>query len=532
MHRKAGLCTHIGPDREGDMKKNSLLFSFVSVCLLSGGLAAFLISCAPTAEVANHPEVKIENLGPSINTEYNEFSPAITADGKAIFFTRRIPPAEGENQGDNIWFSRKAASGWSQSKNLGEPVSVPSKDAGTPSVAPDGRTVYFSAEPPEGKMHIYVAEFYGTSWTNPTDLGPVVNAPGYWTGQPSIGSDGRTLYFASERPDGYGDLDIWKTVRNPDGSWSDPQNLGPAVNTSGQETTPFIAADGRTLYFSSNEHPGLGGFDMFVTRWDNDHWTDPVNMGTPLNSEGDDRFYALPASGKEIYFASDREGGFGGLDIYRAYPNPYPPGGVTTIAGIVTDSKNGKPLRADITIEDLESDQVIAKFGSNEVTGEYIVVLPAGKNYGVTAEAPGYLFYSDNFNVSMEALYKEVRKDIALDPLIPPVTVRLNVFFDFDKSTLKKESIPELDRAVRYMKQYPTMVVEVQGHTDNKGTAEYNQRLSEARAKSVHDYLVSHGIDASRVVAKGYGLTRPKAANDTEEGRAQNRRVEFVVIKK
>jgi len=497
----------------------------------SATLAILFASCQPsTITVPHHSEVVVENLGPNVNSPYDDFSPTITADGKILYFTSTRPLSDGTNNQQDFWFSRIRDGNWSMAENVGAPVNTPENE-GSPSIAPDGQTIYFAAQRPDsyGSMDIYVADLRGTRWSNPRNLGPNVNTE-YWESQPSIASDGRTLYFVSDRPGGYGGTDIWVTVRSLSGEWSQPTNLGPEVNTAGDEASPFIAADGKTLYFSSNGHPGMGGLDMFVTRWDKDHWTTPVNMGTPLNSEGDDRFYSLPASGRTVYFSSDRPGGFGGLDIYAAYPNPFPPGGVTTVAGVVTDARTGRPLGADITLEDLESGEVVAKFQSNDVTGEYLVVLPAGRHYGVTAEAPDHLFYSDRFDVPVDAAYKEVRKDIQLDPLVG--TVRLNVFFDFDKSNLKKESIPELKRAVRLMQQYPKMVVEVAGHTDSVGNDQYNQRLSEARANAVRTYLIQQGIEPSRVIAKGYGRTKPVASNATEEGRARNRRVEFHVLKK
>jgi outer membrane protein OmpA-like peptidoglycan-associated protein len=357
-------------------------------------------------------------------------------------------------------------------------------------------------------------------------MGGDINSPD-WESQPSMSADGLKLFFASNRSGGMGGTDIWMCERLTGGEWSEPVNLGSDVNTADDEMSPCIAQDNRSLYFASNGHPGIGGYDIYVTRGSGKSWTKPENLGTPVNSEYDDQFFDPMVGTNNAFMVSDRPGGDGRLDVYAVVPNPLPPDAVTMVIGTVNDAKTRVPVGATLTVRDIESGDEISSFHSDDVNGNYVVVLQRGKTYVITAEAPGYLFYSDRFEVPDNSNNRTLRKDIALSS----ETVRLLLYFDFDKSTLKRESTVDLKRAIKWMRDNPALTIELAGHTDNKGTAEYNKKLSQDRANAVLEFLASKGVDRSRMTAKGYGFDEPVASNDNDEGRALNRRVEFRIKK-
>lgn len=469
----------------------------------------------------NYP-VSISNLGATVNSSSDDFSPMLLGNGRVLYLTST-------RDGDQDVFSTVAtSSGWGTVTTSGSTLNTGNDEGGT-SITPDGHWMIFvGCDRSEGigDCDLYIAEYGGGSWRNIVNLGPSVNSE-LWDSQPSIAIDGLTLYFASNRAGGYGGTDIWMTRRTFGGLWGTPTNLGPTINTAADEASPYLAPDSKTLYFSSNGHPGIGGMDMYVSKWKANTWGAPENVGTPLNSEFDDYFYSLQLGTDNVYFASDRTGGYGGFDLYVGVPNPFPPNPVTTVLGTVMDSKTSAPVGAKLTVTDLSNREVMAQFQSDDLDGNYVVVLQSGKSYAVTAESPGYLFYSDRFDVPRDAPNNVVRKDIKLER----DAIRLLVFFDFDQAILKEESRVDLDRAVDLMKNNPRMKVEVAGHTDNVGSREYNKKLSGDRASAVREYLIGHGIDAGRIVSRGYGMEIPIATNDTEEGRAQNRRVEFRVVR-
>ncbi len=333
-------------------------------------------------------------------------------------------------------------------------------------------------------------------------------------------------FLLFRRMGGQGGTDLWMTTRPYGGEWRPAVNLGAMVNTVGDELAPAMAADNKTLYFSSDQHPGMGGLDVYRTVYAGAAWSAPVHMGTPINSEEDDYFCGLFLNSKDMMFASTRGGGRGGLDLYLAVPNPLPPSAVTTVTGRVSDSNTDAPLGATLTIRDIRSNAIVSSFHSDDVDGSYIVVLQPGRDYVMTAESQGYLFYSERFSIPDDAGNDMIRKDVKLTRDL----VRLLVFFDFDKATMKSESYVDLDRAADWLRANPDMRVEVAGHTDNVGARDYNRKLSQDRAEAVVQYLIGKGIPSSRLRAAGYGMDQPIVGNDTEEGRAQNRRVEFRVV--
>ncbi|MBN1447041.1 MAG: PD40 domain-containing protein [Bacteroidetes bacterium] len=466
-------------------------------------------------------DVTIRSLGSSLNSSDDDFAPLLLGNGKVLYFTSN------RNGDQDIFSAVQGSDGWEQVQAAGPALNTDGDEGGT-TITPDGRWMVFTAcdrMDGLGDCDLYIAEYIGGSWRNIRNLGPNVNSPA-WDSQPSISPDGLMLFFVSERPGGQGGTDVWMTTRSHDGDFGRAVNLGSVVNSVGDEIAPHIAADNTTLYFSSDTHPGIGGQDVYRVKKSDRGWSSPQHLGTPINSEYDDYFCSLRLNSDDLYFTSNRPGGSGDLDIYLAIPNPLPPGGVTTVLGTVTDSRSDNPIGASLTVRDISTNEVLSTFYSDEMDGSYVVVLQPGRQYVITAEAPGYLFYSDRFDVPAGSANDMVRKDIKMTRDI----VRLLVYFDFDKATLQSASFVDLDRAVDWLKANPTVKVELAGHTDNVGSREYNKKLSLDRAQAVLDYLVKKGISPARVTAHGYGMSEPVATNETDEGRALNRRVEFRVV--
>ncbi|MCS7000756.1 MAG: OmpA family protein, partial [Candidatus Kapabacteria bacterium] len=313
--------------------------------------------------------------------------------------------------------------------------------------------------------------------------------------------------------------------------WSEPEPLS-ELNSEYDEITPSIAPDNKTLYFASNRPGGNGGFDIYVARLQGNRFSSPQNIGAPINSPNDDISYIALPNSTTAYFASDRPGGMGGYDIYRAVPNPEMPEPVVTMHGIVRNATTKVPVGADIIITDLKTKQKVATFRSDDETGEYYVTLTAGRTYSITAVHPDYLFYSEQVEVPSTERGRDIEKHLDLAPIENESATRLLVFFDFDKADLREESLPELDLAAEFLKEHPTVRVRIEGHTDDVGTDEYNLQLSKRRAEAVKKYLVSKGIDEKRILTVGYGKSQPKVKDTTPEARALNRRVEMKVVAK
>lgn len=480
------------------------------------------------------------NLGDSVNSLYNDYSPSLTVDEQTLVITVALPRnAQTIHQlefEEDFYVSYKTSGGrWEQAERMGAPLNSHGNE-GAQSLSPDGKVLYFTIcnrSDGLGSCDIYRSERTGNRWSMPVNLGIKVNS-GSWDSQPSISSDGKTLYFASARSGGYGKMDIWKTTRDDEGGWSSPINLGDSINTEHSEMSPFIHPDGKTLYFTSSGHPGMGGMDIFYSVMDNNgNWSKPKNMGYPINTNNDEGFLIVNAQGNKAYFSSDKLGGVGGLDIYTfdLYEEARPTA-VTYLKGTVYDSKTKKRLQATFELISLESSEVAVRSESDNLTGEFLVSLPTDKSYALNVSRDGYLFYSENFTLQGDhSKIKPFVKDVFLQPIeAGTIVVLKNIFFDFDKFDLKPESQAELNRLQSLLTKNPGMKIEIGGHTDNKGSAEYNQKLSESRARAVYDYLVNKGIDKNRLSFKGYGLTKPVDTNDSEEGRANNRRTEFKVI--
>ncbi|MCX6244241.1 MAG: OmpA family protein [Bacteroidetes bacterium] len=490
--------------------------------------------------LANPVPFKPVNLGDSINSPYDDYVNAITADEQQLYFTRKLPRSknpEGHYTEFNEDFYRavKIDSTWNKAKNLGPPVNTIDNE-GALCISPDGKYIFFAAcnrEDGQGSCDIYWSRNTGGTWSEPENLGATVNS-GTWDSQPSFSSDGKTLYFASKRPGGKGSSDIWRTELQHDGTWSVPVNLGDSVNSPLEEMAPFIHPDNRTLYFSSRGHQGMGGFDLYFSRNDPDgNWSKAVDMGYPINSYADEITLVVNARGDMAYISSDKLGGKGGMDIYafKLYKEAQPVM-VTYFKGIVFDKETSKRLEATFELVDLSSGKIVSRSASDPVTGEFLLSLPTEKEYGLNVSRPGYLFYSDHFELRGEhSKSKPFIYNVPLQPIRVGETVILkNIFFDTDKFDLKPESMTELAKLLQLLKNNPAILIEISGHTDNQGTAEHNLMLSKNRALAVYDYLIQNGIAKERLTYAGFGLTRPIDTNETEQGRANNRRTEFKVV--
>ncbi|MPM67743.1 hypothetical protein SDC9_114667 [bioreactor metagenome] len=409
---------------------------------------------------------------------------------------------------------------------------------------------------------IYECKLKGDKWDKPVALPKTINSK-FHESSVSLSPDGRTMYFISDKEGSVGGRDIWVSTLDKKGKWGKAINLKD-LNTIYDEESIFMHPDGKTLYFSSQGHKTMGGFDIFKSTFENGKWGEPVNLGYPINTPEDDLFFTIAASGMHAYMMSDtRKNGFGDRDLYMVTFILEKPvltnsednliawrtepvsetviestlavntASLTLLKGRVLDEATKQPVEASIILTDLTKNEELATFTSNSATGKYLVSLPSGKNYGIAVKADGYLFHSENFDIPNAAAYQEIEKDIYLKKVeVGKEIVLKNIFFDFNKSTLRPESKNELENLVQLMKENPTLKIEISGHTDNVGSAAYNKTLSQARAKAVVDYLIAAGISSDRMTSVGYGFDKPIASNDTDEGRQLNRRTEFKITSK
>lgn len=481
-----------------------------------------------------------QNLGAAVNSRDDEYLPSLTADGQTLVFTRRFPrkatTTANTKEEEDLYVSTLNNGQWSRAERMPEPVNSTDNE-GAQCISQDGRIMFYTAcnrNDGGGRCDLYMCVNKSGRWSKPRNLGSAVNS-GAWEGQPTFSIDGRTLYFVSNRKGGHGGMDIWKTTFDG-GQWTAPENLGPEINTEFDEMSPFIHFDDHTLYFSSNRPEGMGGMDLFVAkRDDNGRWTQPTNLGYPINTEGDDNNLIVSADGRTAIFASQRDGGQGKMDLYSfELPVESRPTVAICFKGRVSNAKDGQPVASDIRIIDLANGTTVANTSSDSKNGLYIVSLPAGKDYAFHVTANGFLFHSQNVernNENGNEQWQPVTVDIALHPIESGERIALrNVFFETGRWEILPESEYELAKVVDLLTKNPTLKIELGGHTDNVGRPEANQRLSEQRAKAVYDYLINKGIPSNRLSYKGYGETQPVATNDTNEGRRENRRTEIKVL--
>ncbi len=495
--------------------------------------------------------VEIINVGNSINSSNEEYVPVITADESEMFFTSRRKETEGGGRDiqiddffEDIYYSSKSDDeNWETATNLGKPVNSEFHDA-TVGLSIDGQKLFIYRDNEKGIGNIYVTEKKGNEWTEPTELPKPITSK-YQETSASYDYTGKTIFFVSDRPGGKGGKDIYKCTQDKEGNWGDAINLGSPINSEFDEDAIFLHPDGKTLYFSSNGNNSMGGYDIFKSTLEKEKWTTPQNLGYPINSAGDDVAFVLTANGEHGYYTSGKTGGLGKRDIYKIVfldeikNNSRPK--LTLLKGIVFDNKTRKPLSALIEIFDNDKNEMVSSYESNSATGKYMVSLPAGHDYGISVKKEGYLFYSENINIPDTAAFQEIEKNIGLDKIEKgKKVVLMNIFYDYNKASLRTSSYNELDKVVELLNKNTNMKVELAAHTDSRGGDTYNLKLSQERAQSCVDYLTSKGIDRSRLIAKGYGESQPLVKEEvinkmtTEQEREaahqQNRRSEFKIL--
>lgn len=492
--------------------------------------------------------VKVENLGELINTAHPEMRPTISADGNLLFFIRQNDPANVQYQtvpnSQDIWYSTRDTTGkWSKAKHLSAKVNASQYNA-VYWISPDLNTILLKGSFIDGQyLGMGVSMIHkrpDNSWTN-AEMLKIRNFNKFAFTQQigaSMGHDSKTLLFYMTDKKNSTDNDLYVSFLEGNDIWTAPKSLGKKINLPDyNEMSPFIAADGVTLYFSSDRPGGLGENDIWMSKRLDDSWTkwsDPVNLGAPINTTGSEAFFTLDAGGEYAYLTSS-DGAFGASDIVRVKllekekPNP-----VVLVSGNVYNAKTKQPLSAELIYQTLPDGADAGNGVSSPVDGSFKIVLPYDKNYSIRASADKFFAISENLNLDslIKAGYKEIHKDLYLAPIEIGQVFRLNnVFFDFDKFNLRPESYVELDRVVKFLNDYPNIEIEMSAHTDSKGSDQYNFTLSDNRARSVMEYILSKGIAASRIISKGYGETLPVATNETDEGRQLNRRVEFKILK-
>lgn len=480
-----------------------------------------------------HPSVYYEfrphNLGDSINSAASEYFPSLTVDGKTMVFTRLV-----NNTNEDFFISEKINGTWTKATKLPGDLNTADNE-GAQNISQDGRMLVFTGcnmEDGEGSCDIYFSyRNKNGEWGRRINAGPNINTE-YWESQPCLSPDKKALYFTARDPSGFGGSDIYVSYLQPNGRWSKPFNLGAHINTKGDESSPFLHADNQTLYFTSNGHTGYGGTDLFVARRQPDgSWGKPENLGYPINTIDDEGSLIVTADGTTAYYASNRSEGKGGLDIYTfsmpAHAQPYK---TLWVKGRVFDLKTGNGLPSLVELTTTTEKYRLSEVQTDE-EGQYLITLPVGKDYVFNVNRKGYLFYSGNFYFSKNQPDSIFTLDIPLTPIEANATMVLkNILFETGKYNLEPVSTIELDKLVTLLNENPGLIIEIGGHTDNVGKPQDNLLLSENRAKAVREYLLQKGIAATRIRTKGYGATQPLSDNNTEEGRAQNRRTEIKII--
>lgn len=467
------------------------------------------------------------NLGDSINTPESEYFPSLTIDADELIFTRRL-----HGMNEDFFVSTKINNQWSKAMPLPGNINT-NLNEGAQNISQDGKMLVFTGcnfPGGNGSCDLYYSTKTPRGWSEPLNFDEPINTE-FWESQPCLSPDKRFLYFTARDPSGMGGSDIWVSERLPNGKWKTPVNMGPNINTPGNESCPFIHADNQTLYFTSDYWPGYGGSDLFVSRKDSaGNWSKPVNLGYPINTIGDEGTLVITADGKTAYYSSDMQDTKGGLDIYSfIMREDIRPTKTFWVKGNVYDKKTKEPLPSMVELLDLKTGVTISKLQTDE-SGNYLITLPVGKDYAFNVNRKGYLFYSDNFSLSKNPVDSVYTKDIPLQPIELNASIVLkNIFFESNKFELQPESMVELDKVVQLMKDNPNIKILIGGHTDNIGKPQDNLVLSEKRAKSAINYLLYKGVRMERLQWKGFGATQPVADNKTEAGRAQNRRTELTV---
>ncbi len=473
-------------------------------------------------------------LSDTVNSFAMQYFPVMTADEQELIFTRRV--GGGNNDDEDLVVCRKDSLGrWKPPVSISANINSPMNE-GTCTISADGRHLIFTScigRRGYGSCDLYESRKLGNEWIPPINLGPEVNSSA-WESQPSLSADGRTLFFVSDRRGGLGNKDIYVSYKMESGKWTKALNLGESINTPYDEISPFIHVNGRTLFIASNGKPGFGGYDIYRSEYENGAWSATENFGSPVNNHEDQFSLFITRDGmKGFYSHEDNLKANSSVlfeiivpsDMQVKYKSNY-------VKGIVRDAQSKNPLGAKVELFNITRNELISYVQADSATGEYLIVLTQGADYALYVSQPGYLFKSLHFNYEVQENLVPVHLDVDLDPVREGASAVLNnIFFDLNKYDLKETSVTELDKVIRFLRDNPTLRIEISGHTDNVGTAAYNLQLSFKRAQAVANYLVAHGIESVRLTQKGYGQEKPLVPNDTEENRQINRRIEFRLLK-
>lgn len=468
------------------------------------------------------------NMGDSINSEVDEYLPSLTADDETLIFTRRTA------QSEDFYVSSRIDSQWTLAEPMPKPLNSVQNE-GAHCLTADGNTMFFTAcyrNDTYGGCDLYYSKKTVFGWDRPVNLGAAINTE-HWESQPTISYDGKTLYFISNRPNGHGGSDIWFSKLLPDSNWGAPENLGPTVNSRKDDISPYIHPDDQTLYFASEGLPGMGKLDIyFCKRTTDGNWNSPVNLGYPINTEKDESSLFVNLSGRIAMFSSQARDSKGANDIYFfELPENLRPEKVIYVKGEVRDKLDKRPLNSLVDVVDLNTGNVVHSAETFVTDGKFLISLPAGKSFAFNVSRPGYLLYSENFTVDTTQSASTVY-NIALEKIqVGSEVVLKNIFYQTNAFTLEGRSTAELEKLARFLHKNPAMVIEIQGHTDNVGSKSYNRELSENRAKTVYEALLQLGVQTKQLVFQGYGDSQAVADNNTEAGRAINRRTQFKVLK-
>ncbi|RRB06878.1 OmpA family protein [Larkinella rosea] len=486
--------------------------------------------------IQNPLPVKPQPLSATVQAFPSQYFPVLTADEQTLVYTVLKP--EGD---EDLMVATQKGETWSPPESISPHINTPNNE-GTPSLSADGRTLVFTAcqgRTGYGSCDLYISRKTGNTWSEPQNLGPMINTRS-WESQPALSADGRRLYFVSDRNGGLGRRDIWCSDLGEDGEWKTPYNLK-SINTPFDEASPFIHANGLSLFFASEGHMGMGGYDLFVADSTATGWSNPQNLGYPINTSDDQAALFVSANGAHAYYSQEQATTDGKqrsklykFDLPDALRQKVRP--VSYLKGLVADARTKKPLNATIELIDLATNQLVTRVQSDPQTGQYTAILPTGGEYALYVLGAGYLFKSLSFDFTGKREGEGLTMRVPLEPIRPadggaPAKETLNnIFFETSRYDLAEKSRTELDRLVKFLEVNPSVQIEVSGHTDNQGGTANNLELSKKRAQSVVNYLTKAGIATTRIRSAGYGETRPVAPNTTDENRKLNRRIEWRIL--
>ena len=478
-------------------------------------------------------DITFKNLGKNINSSQDEYFPSITSDNQFLYYT--VKESANRYATEDIYFSEFKNNDWSYKKSLSTSINTQYNE-GAHCISSNGKYLLFSSDnhtnESMGRFDIFISKKVGNNWKLPNNLGRNINST-VWDSQPVLSADSKTIFFVSTRKGGFGDSDIYYSTIDETGSFGEAQNIGEIINTPFDEQRPYLHPDGKTLYFSSAGHPGFGGNDFFKSTLNaNGQWSIPINLGNPINTPEAELGIFVSADGNTAYISSDREGGFGGQDLYKFdLPKEFKPNLVCYLKGSTLDELSNNPVKANVKLYDLETGKIYKTFSSDELNGNFLETIIAGKDYALEAIAEGYLPFSENISLKEIKVNEAFIFNVNLSKIQKGNEISLkNIFFHSGKYELLEGSKIELGNLVTFLKENSQLNIEIGGHTDNSGSSTTNKLLSDNRAKSVLSYLIAKGINPNRLSAKGYGDSKPIDNNETEKGKANNRRTTILIL--